>query len=101
MTPRYSSDSFIQLFAEARKALRDGKITLNEQDLDLLENTDIGSELDEKYTDYRSSRQDWEMAYTNGLDLLGFKYKLWTLPFQTYFGGEQNIRNSYPKVPLA
>ena len=39
---RYSSDSFIQLFAEARKALRDGKITLNEQDLDLLENTDIG-----------------------------------------------------------
>ena len=39
---RYSSDSFIQLFAEARKALRDGKITLNEQDLNLLENTDIG-----------------------------------------------------------
>ena len=39
---RYSSDSFIQLFAEARQALRDGKITLNEQDLDLLENTDIG-----------------------------------------------------------
>ena len=39
---RYSSKAFIQLFAEARKALRDGKITLNEQDLDLLENTDIG-----------------------------------------------------------
>ena len=39
---RYSSDSFIQLFAEARQAVRDGKITLNEQDLDLLENTDIG-----------------------------------------------------------
>jgi hypothetical protein len=39
---RYSSDSFIQLFAEARQGLRDGKITLNEQDLDLLENTDIG-----------------------------------------------------------
>ena len=39
---RYSSDSFIQLFAEARQALRDGKITLNEQDLDLLETTDIG-----------------------------------------------------------
>jgi len=39
---RYSSDSFVQLFAEARQALRDGKITLNEQDLLLLETTDIG-----------------------------------------------------------
>ena len=39
---RYSSDSFVQLFAEARQALRDGKIQLNEQDIDLLENTDIG-----------------------------------------------------------
>jgi len=39
---RYSSDSFIQLFAEARQALRDGKITLSEQDLLLIETTDIG-----------------------------------------------------------
>ena len=39
---RYSSDSFIQLFAEARQAVRDGKITLNEQDLLLIETTDIG-----------------------------------------------------------
>jgi len=39
---RYSSDSFIQLFAEARQALRDGKIVLNEQDMLLLETTDIG-----------------------------------------------------------
>lgn len=39
---RYSSDSFIQLFAEARQALRDGKIVLNEQDILLLETTDIG-----------------------------------------------------------
>jgi hypothetical protein len=30
------------LFAEARQALRDGKITLNEQDLLLIETTDIG-----------------------------------------------------------
>jgi len=44
--------------------------------------TDVGSELDEKYTDYRSSRQDWEMAYTNGLDLLGFKYEKRTEPFK-------------------
>lgn len=39
---RYSSTSFIQLFAEARDLLRDGKIQLNEEDLDLIENTDIG-----------------------------------------------------------
>jgi cell division FtsZ-interacting protein ZapD len=44
--------------------------------------TDVGSELDEKYNDYRSSRQDWEMAYTNGLDLLGFKYERRTEPFK-------------------
>jgi len=44
--------------------------------------TDVGSELDEKYNDYRSSRQDWEMAYTNGLDLLGFKYEKRTEPFK-------------------
>jgi hypothetical protein len=39
---RYSSDSFIQLFAEARDAHRDGKIQLNEEDLKLIETTDIG-----------------------------------------------------------
>ena len=39
---RYSSESFIQLFAEARDAWRDGYIQLNEEDIDLIENTDIG-----------------------------------------------------------
>ena len=39
---RYSSDSFIQLFAEARDAWRDGLIELNENDSQLLEDTDIG-----------------------------------------------------------
>ena len=39
---RYSSEKFIQLFSEAREALRDGKIQLNEEDLELLESTDIG-----------------------------------------------------------
>ena len=40
---RYSSDSFIQLFNEARDAWRDGYIQLNEEDANLLEDTDIGS----------------------------------------------------------
>ena len=39
---RYSSDKFIQLFAEARDAWRDGLIELNEEDSNLLESTDIG-----------------------------------------------------------
>lgn len=39
---RYSSDSFIQLFAEARQALVEGKISLCEEDLTLLLETDIG-----------------------------------------------------------
>lgn len=39
---RYSSDKFIQLFAEARDAWRDGLIELNEDDAELLESTDIG-----------------------------------------------------------
>jgi len=48
---RYSSDAFIQLFAEARQAWRDGYITLNEQDEDLLETTDIG-----EYGDYNGMK---------------------------------------------
>ena len=39
---RYSSDSFIQLFAEARQAWSEGKIQLNKADECLLEDTDIG-----------------------------------------------------------
>jgi hypothetical protein len=39
---RYSSERFIQLFAEARDAWRDGLIELNEEDAQLLESTDIG-----------------------------------------------------------
>ena len=48
---RYSSDAFIQLFAEAREAWRDGYITLNEQDEELLEATDIG-----EYGDYNGMK---------------------------------------------
>ena len=35
----------------------------------------IGSQLHTNYVDYKSGRKDWEHAYTNGLDLLGFKYE--------------------------
>ena len=46
----------------------------------------IGSDLQEKYTDYKSSRQDWEMTYVKGLDLLGFTYKTRTQPFRNASG---------------
>jgi hypothetical protein len=42
----------------------------------------IGSDLEEKYVDYKMSRQDWERTYTDGLDLLGFKYERRTEPFR-------------------
>ena len=48
---RYSSTSFIQLFKEAREQWRDSKIQLNEEDLYLIEHTDIG-----EYGDYNGER---------------------------------------------
>ena len=48
---RYSSESFIQLFAEARDAWRDGIIELEVEDANLIETTDIGL-----YGDYNGQR---------------------------------------------
>ena len=48
---RYNSDAFIQLFKEAREALRDEAIELEETDKELLETTDIG-----EYGDYNGMR---------------------------------------------
>jgi hypothetical protein len=42
----------------------------------------LGSELYQDIQSYRDSRADWEKAYTQGLDLLGFKYESRTEPFQ-------------------
>ena len=39
---RYSSDAFVNLFAEAREALSNEEIELSEEDQELLETTDIG-----------------------------------------------------------
>ena len=48
---RYNSEAFIQLFAEAREALRNEAIELEETDKELLETTDIG-----EYGDYNGMR---------------------------------------------
>ncbi len=51
----------------------------------------LGSELFSNYTDYKSSRRDWERAYTSGLDLLGFKYEQKTEPFQGASGATHPV----------
>jgi len=48
---RYNSPAFIQLFAEAREALSNEEIELEEEDLELLETTDIG-----EYGDYNGMK---------------------------------------------
>src|SRR6056300_1722718 len=51
----------------------------------------LGSELYQNYTDYKSSRADWEQAYIKGLDLLGFKYEQKTEPFQGASGATHPV----------
>ena len=51
----------------------------------------IGLELFSNYTDYKSSRKDWERSYTEGLDLLGFKYENRTEPFQGASGATHPV----------
>ena len=42
----------------------------------------LASELMEKYTNYKESRQEWAESYREGLNLLGFKYITRTEPFR-------------------
>src|SRR5210317_1762162 len=42
----------------------------------------LSNDLVEKVENDRASREDWEQAYTKGLDLLGFKYEERTRPFR-------------------
>ena len=51
----------------------------------------IGNNLKNNYTDYKSSRQDWEQSYIQGLDLLGFKYENRTEPFQGASGATHPV----------
>jgi hypothetical protein len=74
----------------------DGSAVVGEEDLPLTSgfNSNLAEILDEGYLQSlsndlidkvendRSSREDWETAYTKGLDLLGFKYEERTRPFR-------------------
>jgi hypothetical protein len=51
----------------------------------------LGTELYQNYEDYKNSRRDWEQAYTQGLDLLGFKYEQRTEPFQGASGATHPV----------
>ena len=51
----------------------------------------IGNELYANYTDYKAGRKDWEHAYTNGLDLLGFKYEEKSEPFKGASGATHPV----------
>jgi len=51
----------------------------------------LGSKLHQDYTDYKTSRKDWERAYTNGLDLLGFNYDDRSEPFKGASGATHPV----------
>ena len=51
----------------------------------------IGGDMVNNYTDYKMSRKDWERSYTQGLDLLGFKYEDRTEPFQGASGATHPV----------
>jgi hypothetical protein len=51
----------------------------------------MASDLSSKYQEYVSSRKDWEKTYTQGLDLLGFKYDQRTEPFSGASGATHPV----------
>ena len=51
----------------------------------------IGSDLNENYMQYKTSRREWEDTYIKGLDLLGFKYVNPTQPFQGASGATHPV----------
>src|SRR5210317_1964447 len=51
----------------------------------------LASNLTSKYQEYVSSRKDWEKTYTQGLDLLGFKYDQRTEPFSGASGATHPV----------
>jgi hypothetical protein len=52
---------------------------------------ELGSKLVDDYTDFKSSRSDWEQTYTKGLDLLGFRYVERTQPFRGASGATHPV----------
>ena len=62
--------------------------------VDLLDDgvlTEIASDMQDSYEDFKSGRSDWEDTYTKGLDLLGFKYENRSEPFQGASGATHPV----------
>ena len=51
----------------------------------------LASDLNSRYMDNSASRKDWEKTYTQGLDLLGFKYDNRTEPFSGASGATHPV----------
>ena len=51
----------------------------------------LGSKLYQDFTDYKTSRKEWEHSYTKGLDLLGFTYEEPTEPFKGASGATHPV----------
>mgnify|MGYP003629433796 CR=1 FL=1 len=51
----------------------------------------LGTQLQTNFEEYKESRRDWERTYTQGLDLLGFKYEDKTEPFQNASGATHPV----------
>ena len=51
----------------------------------------LSSTLHQNYQDYKSSRKEWEKSYTQGLELLGFKYENRTEPFSGASGATHPV----------
>ena len=51
----------------------------------------MGSQLQNDYMEYKTSRKEWERAYIEGLNLLGFKYTNRTEPFQGASGATHPV----------
>ena len=66
---------------DPRDVLQDFTANLAE-DIDESELNIISSDLMQEYENDKSSREEWERTYSQGLDLLGFKYNERTQPFQ-------------------
>jgi len=52
---------------------------------------EVGSQVLDSYSDYKSSRSEWEDTYVKGLDLLGFKYENRSEPFQGASGATHPV----------
>ena len=71
--------NFDKIVSEELQAEQDANLAEVMDERDLM---DISSELISYYEDDKSGRQEWEDAYTEGLELLGIRYEQREEPFR-------------------